>query len=69
MITTQKVNKFVNLDSRFRGNDIKGSGNDRECGNGKILIYKGHDASCPQKKLGNDIRRAQFIVPLQHNYN
>jgi len=27
MITTQKVNKFVNLDSHFRGNDIRDSTN------------------------------------------
>ena len=35
----------------------------------KMVIYKGHDASCPKKKLGNNIVSAQFIVPLQHNYN
>jgi hypothetical protein len=29
----------------------------------------GHDASCPQEKLSNNMARAQFIVPLQHNYN
>ena len=29
----------------------------------------GHNASCPQEKLGNNIVRAQFIVPQQHNYN
>jgi len=34
----------------------------------KIVMY-GHDASCPQEKLGNNMARAQFIVPLQHNYN
>ena len=28
-----------------------------------------HDTSCPQEKLGNNMVRAQFIVPLQHNYN
>ena len=28
-----------------------------------------HDASGPQEKFGNNIVRAQFIVPLQHNYN
>ena len=30
---------------------------------------KGHDTSCPLEKLGNSMARAQFIVPLQHNYN
>jgi len=34
----------------------------------KMVIY-GHDASCPQKILGNKMVRAQFIVPLQHNYS
>ena len=33
------------------------------------MVMQGHDASCPQEKLGNNIVRAQFIVPLQHNYN
>ena len=28
-----------------------------------------HDASCPQETLGNKMARAQFIVPLQRNYN
>jgi len=37
-ITTQKVNKFVNLDSRFRGNDIRRNGNDR--------YVEGHSSSC-----------------------
>jgi len=35
----------------------------------KMVIYKGHDASCPQEKLDNNMARAQFIVPLQHNYS
>ena len=30
---------------------------------------KGHDETCPQEILSNKIVRAQFIVPLQHNYN
>ncbi|HCL89948.1 MAG TPA: hypothetical protein DHW70_01285 [Candidatus Atribacteria bacterium] len=30
---------------------------------------KGHDASCPQEKLVNNMVRAQFIVPIQYNYN
>ena len=33
------------------------------------MVMQGHDVSCPQEKLGNNIVRAQFIVPLQHNYN
>ena len=43
MITTQKINKFVNLDSRFRGND-------RERVNDKIVMC-GQDESCPQETL------------------
>ena len=31
------------------------------------MVMQGHDASCPQEKLGNNIVRAQFIVPLQRN--
>ena len=33
------------------------------------IVMQGHDASCPQKKLVNNIARAQFIVPLQPSYN
>ena len=33
------------------------------------IIMSGHDASYPKEKLGNNIVRAQFIVPLQHDYN
>lgn len=33
------------------------------------MVMCGYDASCPQEKLGNSMARAQFIVPLQHNYN
>ena len=29
---------------------------------------KGHDASYPRETLSNKMVRAQFIVPLQHNY-
>jgi hypothetical protein len=32
-------------------------------------MVKGHDASCPQEKLGNNIVEAQFIVPLLYYYN
>jgi len=41
MITNQKVNKFINLDSRFRGNDIRRNRNDREWGmtnKSKVII-------------------------------
>jgi len=33
------------------------------------MVMQGYDASCPQGKSDNNIVRAQFIVPLQHNYN
>ena len=33
------------------------------------MVMSGHDASGPQEKLGNNMARAQFIVPLQDNYN
>jgi hypothetical protein len=28
----------------------------------------GHNASYPQKKLGNNTARAQFVVPIQPGY-
>lgn len=34
----------------------------------KMVMWR-HDASCPQEKLSNNMARAQFIVPLQYNYN
>ena len=40
MIVTQKVNKFVNLDSRLRGNDKEGNGNDIKDRNNDIIITK-----------------------------
>jgi len=33
------------------------------------MVMWGHDASCPEEKLDNNIVRAQFIVHLQHNYS
>jgi len=43
MIVTQEVNKSVNLDSRFRGNDIRNSANDiRDSGNdsGEVRLHR-----------------------------
>ncbi|GAH40380.1 unnamed protein product [marine sediment metagenome] len=33
------------------------------------LVMWGYDASCPHKKLDNNMARAQFIVTLQPSYN
>jgi hypothetical protein len=48
MIVTQKVNKFVNLDSRLRGNDKEGNGNDKE-GNGNDIKDRNNDIIITKK--------------------